>query len=443
VTLAGSPFRFAVIPWLLMLGSSVGAWLATDSDSSTDSDVRVGTSPPTTLFPIFTKNRWGFIDGSGRIVVPPRYESIVPAESERMIVARSSTQDLFMAATVEPETTAIVAVKSGGKWGFVDQTGQLLPLRFDEVGAFTEGLAPARQGLLWGFVSTLGTIAIPLQFDAVGTFVGGVAIVSRDLKYGVIDRDGRAVVRLRFEMIRPADSVFHDNRALVIAYGKKGFVGRAGTITIPPAFDEALPFSDGLAPVVRDHLTGYIDTTGRMVIRPSPWTAERFHRGRAVVQVGGKYGYIDRSGAYVARPQFDDARAFTVDDRAEAWKGPIHGFVDLSGHWSEPPIDEIQRLDDSLSVGIVAGRKGLVRRASGEMIREYRWPELGLFSEGLAHVRGSNGRLGFIDLEGQLVIPAQFLRVGRFDRGLCKATTRNTLGYIDHHGSWVWSSRFR
>src|SRR5262249_29546436 len=156
----------------------------------------------------------------------------------------------------------------------------------------------------------LGLIAIPLQFDAVRTFVGGMAIVSRDLKYGVIDRDGRPAVKLRFEMIRPADSVFHDNRALVIAFGKKGYVSRAGTIAVPAVFDEALPFSEGLAPVVRDGQTGYIDTTGRMVIRPRSWTAERFHRGRAVVQVGSKYGYIDRSGAYVAEPQFDDARAF-------------------------------------------------------------------------------------------------------------------------------------
>jgi hypothetical protein len=392
------------------------------------------------LFPIVVKNRWGFIDRSGRVVVPTKYESTVPAESERMI-ARSKTEDLFMADAVEPETTAIVAVRSGGKWGFVDHSGQLLPLRFDEVGSFSDGLAPARQGTLWGFVSTLGVIAIPLQYDAVGTFVGGVAIVNRDLKYGVIDRDGRAVVKLRFEMIRPADSVFHDNRALVIAFGKKGYVGRAGMVAVPPAFDEALPFSEGLAPVVRGGQTGYIDTTGRMVIRPRTWTAERFHRGRAVVLVGSKYGYIDRGGAYVAEPQFDDARAFTDDDQAEAWKGPIHGFVDLSGHWGEPRIEPLQRLDDSLSVAIVAGRKGLVRRATGEMIHEYPWVDLGPFSEGLARVRGPDARFGFIDLEGDVVIPTQFRQVGRFDHGLCKAMTSNTLGYIDRHGAWVWSTR--
>jgi hypothetical protein len=408
-----------------------------------DQPLEVSTPPqPVTLFPILAHNRWGFIDRSGHAVVPAKYESILPAESERMSAGRSKPEDLFMAASVEPETTAIVAVKSGGKWGFVDQAGQLLPLRFDDVGPFSEGMATARQGTLWGFVSTLGLIAVPLQFDAVRAFVGGVAIVNRDFKYGVIDRDGRFVVKLRFEMIRPADSVFHDNRALVIAFGKKGYVARAGTIAVPPMFDDASPFSEGLAPVIRGGQTGYVDTTGRMVIRPRSWTAERFHRGRAVVLVGGKYGYIDRSGAYVAEPQFDDARAFTTDDQAEAWKGPIHGFVDLSGRWSAARIDELQRLDDTLSVAVVSGRKALVRRATGEMIREYPWSELGLFSEGLAHVRGSDGRLGFIDLDGRVVISPGFSQVGRFDHGLCKAATANTLGYIDRSGAWVWSSRY-
>ena len=433
VEVPASPPRLALILWLLILGAS-----ACPSRASPDSTI----SPGAALFPIVAKNRWGFIDASGHVVVSPTYESTVPAESERMIAARSKTEDLFMTDSVEPETTAIVAVKSGGKWGFVDHAGQLLPLRFDEVGDFSEGMAQARQGALWGFVSTLGVIAVPLQYDAVGTFVGGVAIVNRDLKYGVIDRDGRAVVKLRFEMIRPADSVFHDNRALVIAFGKKGYVARAGTIAVPPAYDEALPFSEGLAPVVRGGQTGYIDTTGRMVIRPRPWIAERFHRGRAVVQVGSKYGYIDRGGAYVAEPQFDDARAFTADDHAEAWKGPIHGLVDLSGHWGEPRIQELQRLDDSLSVALVAGRKGLVRRTTGEMIREYPWTEVGPFSEGLAPVRGSDGRFGFIDVEGRVVIPTQFVRVGHFDGGLCKAMNRKTLGYIDRRGSWVWSTRY-
>ena len=396
------------------------------------------------LYPILVHERWGFIDRSGREVVPPRYESTVAAELGRVDGSPHGRQkdDLFMSSPVEPESTAIVAVRDGAKWGFVDRLGQLLPLRFDEIEAFGEGLAPVRQGERWGFVGESGTITIPLMYDLVEAFVNGIAIVSQDSQFGAIDPAGHPVLRTRFESLQPADSLFHDNRALVTMSGKKGYVSRAGTIALPPMYEDAEPFSEGLAAVTRRGKTGYIDTTGRMVIAPRTWTVESFSHGRALVLVGDRYGYIGRDGAYVTRPQFTDARSFTSDG-ALAWKGPVQGTVNLAGRWSVTPYKELQRLDDSLSVAVMAGRTGLVRRATSEMIREYPWQEVGPFSEGLMFVRGSNGRLGFIDLEGHVVIPPRFSRAGQFDHGLCKVTTRDSLGYIDPSGAWIWSTRFR
>jgi hypothetical protein len=405
------------------------------------------TGPPNeALFPILVRSRWGFIDRAGRVVVRPQFESTVAVEAEREGSSRAgkeNTDELFMAPSVVAETTAIVAVKSAGNWGFLDQRGELLPLRFDEVGPFREGLAPVRQGLRWGFVGTAGTIAVPVMFDQVDAFHGGVAIVSQESRFGVVDPEGRFVVKPRFEAIRPADSVFYDNRALFTLFDKKGYASRAGNIAVPPRFDSALPFSEGLAAVTRGDETGYIDTTGRMVIAPRWWTGSRFSRGRAVVIVGTQCGYIDRSGAFVAKPQFTDARPFTAEDRALAWKGPVKGWVDLSGRWTPTRIDELQRLDDSLSVVAIEGRTWLMRRATEQTIREYPWQELGPFREGLALVRGPDRRFGFIDTQGRVVIPVRFTQAADFDHGLCKAATRDTLGYLDRTGAWVWSSRFR
>jgi hypothetical protein len=394
------------------------------------------------LYPIRVAGRWGFIDRSGRVVVPPKYESILSAAFEKE-AGKAKFDELFMANRVGPETTAIVAVRSGAKWGFVDHDGRLLPLRFDEVGPFRDGMAAVRQGALWGFANTRGSIAVPLTFDAVTGFMGGVAIVSRSSAYGVIDPEGRFVIKPRFEMIRPADSVFFDNRALVIASGKKGFVSRAGTVAVPAQFDDASPFSEGLAAVTRYGRTGYIDTSGHVVIRPRVWNVERFSQGRAVVSLDGLYGYIDRTGAYVVEPRFNQADRFTPDGEAVAWKGATRGIVDLEGHWSVPRFEERQRMNDSVSVAVMSDRVGLVRRATGEMVLEYRWKELGLFAEGLAEFRGSDGRLGFIDVEGRVVIAPRFTRVASFVRDLCKAATRDTLGYIDRSGAWVWATRFR
>src|SRR5262249_7580418 len=151
----------------------------------------------TVLFPVLERHRWGFIDRSGRVVVPTRFESIVATESGEVDGSagglRGDPDELFMAPSVEPQTTAIVAVRSRGKWGFVGPQGRPLEPRFDQVGPFSEGLAPALQGALWGFVGVSGRLEVPLRFERAGTFMGGVAIVGQDARYGIIDREGRFV----------------------------------------------------------------------------------------------------------------------------------------------------------------------------------------------------------------------------------------------------------
>jgi hypothetical protein len=112
-------------------------------------------------------------------------------------------------------------------------------------------------------------------------------------------------------------------------YGEKfGFLdARGNKVIIAPQFDDAQPFSEGLAPVrVGDADSGrwgYVDTTGRMVIQPKFTWAGPFSEGRAAVTVGdllkGKQGYINRAGEMVIEPQFDTAGLF-VGGRARVFR---------------------------------------------------------------------------------------------------------------------------
>ena len=44
-----------------------------------------------------------------------------------------------------------------------------------------------------------------------------------------------------------------------------GYLNAEGTMVIPPRFDEAYGFDQGVAAVVQDGVAGYIDTDGRRV----------------------------------------------------------------------------------------------------------------------------------------------------------------------------------
>ena len=60
---------------------------------------------------------------------------------------------------------------------------------------------------------------------------------------------------------------FADGRALVQTGERWGFINAAGEMVIPPMFERARTFSNGLAYVTLDGRPGYIDTDGAFVWR--------------------------------------------------------------------------------------------------------------------------------------------------------------------------------
>ena len=53
-----------------------------------------------------------------------------------------------------------------------------------------------------------------------------------------------------------------------------------------------------------------------------------------------------------------------------------------------------------------------------------------------------NGKFGFIDHDGSLVIPPQFEAVGAFRQGLCLVESSETIAYIDHSGAIIWEGPY-
>jgi len=228
----------------------------------------------------------------------------------------------------------------GEKWGYVDHGGKLafLPQKYAPAGEFSEGLAAVTQphGLGWpmrvGYFDTTGKLVIePKHYG----------------EYSQTDfRDGRALVRLtgmRFRL---------NPLRLIRRYG---YIDESGEFAITPQFDEAKPFSDGLAKVWKDDKATYIDTAGKTVIDVTQYhyTGD-FSEGLAFVaepvERGGKIGYIDRKGKTAIRPQFDSAGGFhhglarvTLGDRWEEYDTPggkgkrlVHGklgYINTSGDY--------------------------------------------------------------------------------------------------------------
>ncbi|HET8540314.1 MAG TPA: WG repeat-containing protein [Anaeromyxobacter sp.] len=147
----------------------------------------------------------------------------------------------------------LVAVRTGGKWGYADATGRrVIEARFERAGDFSGGLAPVTvEGGRCGYVDASGRLAIPARFRSCRRFSDGLALV--DLaeeafdaeRVAFIDRTGKTVV-IGPEASPPFDSAedFENGLAAVGAGGQPNLAGRGVWL-------------------------GYVDGSGRYVWKPS------------------------------------------------------------------------------------------------------------------------------------------------------------------------------
>lgn len=93
--------------------------------------------------------------------------------------------------TVYSFSEGLSAISYHGKWGFIDKTGKvIIPFIFDEVISFSEGLASVLIKERWGFIDRTGQEVIRSKFDHASQFSDGLAHVELEGKPGFIDRTG-------------------------------------------------------------------------------------------------------------------------------------------------------------------------------------------------------------------------------------------------------------
>ncbi len=232
--------------------------------------------------------------------------------------------------------------------------------------------------------------------------------------------------------------------------GKYGYIDKTGEIIIPPKYDDAMPFSDGLARVmVNDHgysRWGFINSKGEFVIKPELFAAKDFKEGLAPILAGdNKWGYTapnDTTG-YAIGPQFDDASEF-FDEMARVRVGSNWGYINKQGRLKLPPIyQQAGNFSHGLARVEQNGQWGFVNDDGKIMISEI-YSEAGDFCEGLARVR-QNAKWGYISKDGGYVIQPQFQLAGDFSEGLAKISFESApprWGYIDKHGNIVINPQF-
>lgn len=124
----------------------------------------------------------GIIDKNGNWVVQPIYAQIFFNEGLREL--------------------SFIHARRGSKWGFIDISGkEVIPFQFDDILPFGVQYAPAKTKGRWGLIDINGQWKLLPAYDAVQPLSESAVAVQADGLWGVVNYDGHWKIKPRFRTI--------------------------------------------------------------------------------------------------------------------------------------------------------------------------------------------------------------------------------------------------
>lgn len=316
-----------------------------------------------TLFPVWLDGKTGFIDRTGKLVIPPRF----------------NYSQFRLSGNIFSDGMALISVEANEPLGG------------------TNGHGTYRRK--YGYINTTGEVVVEPRYWEAEDFSEGLAAVLMGDRWGYIDREGRTVLGPKWI----AAESFSEGLAAVYEDGdRRGYIDKTGAMVLEVPYQGLGPFSEGMASVVDDELTqGFIDRAGRLVYKGESGSETKFSDGMAPVKVGDKWGYIDRTGRVAVEPVYDSAADF-YNGQAVVGAGGAYWFIDKSGKKVGECLSRACNYREGLARVEVGGKWGYVDRA-GRVVIKPKFDQAYDFSEGLAMVILPGKKMGYIDKTGKYV----------------------------------------
>lgn len=193
-------------------------------------------------------------------------------------------------------------------------------------------------------------------------------------------------------------------------------------------------FSDGLAVIKTEDIKGndkygFIDKTGNIVIQVKYDDAHSFSNGYAWVKIDDEEHIIDKTGNIVLSEKNLKRHGSVGTWGSEGYNFKFYGRVENNLF----PVSKIYLRASDFSYTTTYGYIDL----KGNIVIKADWDSIGDFCDGIAKVKGSNGKYGYVNIEGKTIISAQYDEASDFSDGVAVVWKKDTWYIIDSQGNTI------
>lgn len=340
------------------------------------------------LIPFRELDKYGYLDLSGKVVIPARFDKTFPFSEG---VGRFAHQDLFgyinadarlIVGNVFKEAfdfkEGLARVKDGPVWSFIDKTGkEKFTVVGEKVTDFENGHAIFSRKGFFGYINKGGKEIFPPILTQAEHFINGVARVNVGQFYGLIDETGELVIPLVCDYV----GIPMDNEFIRVKTGGFWYVYTIKGEKVCRASESISgEFSNGMAVIrVMDKSLivwkKYMNGQGKIPIEKDFIWAGTFSNNVAVVkdEVDDKvlFGVIGKEGSYIVEPQFTKTSGTYSEGFLGVEKDGKWGFIDTRGNWLvKPTYDEVNPFKNGYAMVSKGLRKWGIIDNKGNLIIE-------------------------------------------------------------------------
>ena len=160
------------------------------------------------------------------------------------------------------------------------------------------------------------------------------------------------------------------------------------------------------------------------------------------VKIGEHWGYVNEKGKYIVNPTFESADYFSCGVARYTEDGKL-GYINPRGKNAIDPIYARGTTFSEDKAFVVRDGEALeCINTSGKVLFTLEGIEWAYnFHEGLSQVIDADGKAGYINEKGEIVIDLQYVVAGDYSEGLAYAQTEDKSGYIDKKGAFVFQTK--
>jgi len=302
-------------------------------------------------------------------------------------------------------------------WFVVTPSGDRLAwIEADEISPAGDMIKIKKNGK-YGLIDINGNVKLRPKYTDIKGASNGLICVKANGKYGYMTEKGFFPIEAKYTN---ATNFTSDGIAAVQNRGEWGFIDRHGKLVIDYKYAEATPFRDGYS-IVRKLMSktvGMINTRNKYVVNPDTYLQITFPKDGLIAarkQGSGKWGFLDLNGRTVIEHQYAKITTFGDGHALASVEGSRYGVIDKSGNEVAPEMFDKAKpegYNDGLAAVVYEGKWGFIN-TKGEIVIPFEYEDVTSFSNGKAAVL-MDGYWGYVDTAGEFVVLPEFEQAGAF-----------------------------